>query len=81
MVYSPIEHIDTPRHELLSPEETTAKLREMKTDIGRLLIIKDTDPVVRYYGWPIGGLVRIYRDDSVINILASHSINYRVIMG
>lgn len=81
MVYSPVEHVDTPRHVLLSPQETVEKLREMKTDIGRLLIIKESDPVVKYYGWPVGGLVCIYRDDSVVSVLAPKSINYRVIMG
>jgi DNA-directed RNA polymerase subunit H (RpoH/RPB5) len=81
LTYNPTRHVDTPRHELLSPEETQAKLREMKADISKLLIIKVDDPVVRYYGWTPGGLVRVYRDDRAVSVLAPKSINYRVIVG
>ena len=81
LTYNPVNHVDTPRHELLSPEETSAKLREMKTDVSGLLIIKSTDPVVRYYGWSPGGLVRVHRNDSSISVLAPQSINYRIIVG
>jgi len=79
--YNPIRHVDTPRHELLSPEETQAKLKEMRVDMSKLLIIKVNDPVIRYYGWPVGGLVRVHRDDRAISILAPKSVNYRVIVG
>lgn len=81
LTYNPTRHVDTPRHELLSAIEATAKLIEMKTDVSKLLIIKVNDPVVRYYGWPAGGLVRVHRDDSAVSIIAPKSINYRVIVG
>lgn len=80
LTYNPTTHVDTPRHELLSEEEKIAKLREMRVDVSKLLLIKSTDPVVRYYGWTPGGIVRIHRDDSSISILAPKSINYRVIV-
>ena len=81
LTYNPTRHVDTPRHEILSPEESHAKLREMRTDVSKLLIIKVNDPVVRYYGWPAGGLIRVHRDDSSVSILAPKSINYRIIVG
>jgi DNA-directed RNA polymerase subunit H (RpoH/RPB5) len=81
LTYNPTLHVDTPRHELLSAEETREKLREMKVDISKLLIIKINDPIVRYYGWTTGGLVRIHRNDRAISILAPKSINYRLIVG
>lgn len=81
LTYNPTRHVDTPRHELLSPEEAQAKLRELRVDLSKLLIIKVSDPIVRYYGWTAGGLVRVYRDDSAVSILAPKSINYRVIVG
>lgn len=80
LTYNPTKHVDTPYHELLSPKEAQAKLREMRTDVSKLLLIKTTDPIVRYYGWPRGGLVRIHRDDSAVSILAPKSINYRIIV-
>jgi DNA-directed RNA polymerase subunit H (RpoH/RPB5) len=80
LTYNPTRHVDVPRHELLSPEETQAKLIEMKADKSKLLIIKADDPIVRYYGWKPGGLIRIHRDDRAISIIGSKSINYRVIV-
>lgn len=81
LIYNPTSHVDTPRHELLSPEETQAKLRELRVDLSKLLIIKVDDAVVRYYGWTPGNLVRVYRDDQAVSVLAPKSINYRVIVG
>lgn len=81
LTFNPVNHVDTPRHELLSPEEATAKLREMKADVSKLLLMKTTDPICRYYGWPAGGLVRVHRNDSAVSVLAPKSINYRVIIG
>ena len=79
--HNPTHHVDTTRHELLSPQEKEAKLREMRTDISKLSIMRENDPICRYYGWPVGGLVRVHRDDSAISILAPKSINYRIIVG
>lgn len=81
LVYNPTTHIDTPYHELLSPEEAKLKLVELKVDISKLLILRADDAIVRYYGWSAGGIVRIHRDDQYISILAPKSINYRVIVG
>lgn len=81
LTYNPTLHVDSPRHELLSPEYARAKLQELKADLSKLLIIRSTDPIVRYYGWSAGSLVRIHRDDQAISILSPKSINYRVIVG
>lgn len=81
LTYNPTRHVDTPRHELLSPEDAQAKLRELRVDLSKLLILKVDDPVVRYYGWTAGNLVRIHRDDQTVSILSPKSINYRVIVG
>lgn len=81
LTYNPTRHVDTPRHELLTPEAAEAKLRELRVDRSKLLIIKVDDPVVRYYGWTAGGIVRVHRDDHTVSVLAPKSINYRVIVG
>jgi DNA-directed RNA polymerase subunit H (RpoH/RPB5) len=81
LTHNPTKHVDTPRHELLSPEEAQAKLRELRVCLSGLLLLKVDDPVVRYYGWTAGNLIRVHRNDQVVSILAPKSINYRVIVG
>lgn len=81
LTYNPVRHVDTPRHELLSPEAAELKLRELRVDRSKLLIIKIDDPVIRYYGWTSGGIVRVHRNDESVSILSPKSINYRVIVG
>jgi DNA-directed RNA polymerase subunit H (RpoH/RPB5) len=81
LTYNPTQAEDTPKHELLSEEAGRAKLRELRVDASKLLIMKLDDPVVRYYGWSAGRIVRVYRDDSAISILAPKTINYRIIVG
>jgi DNA-directed RNA polymerase subunit H (RpoH/RPB5) len=79
LTFNPTRHIEVPKHELLSPEEASAILVGMKVTPTQVPIIKINDPIVRYYNWPVGGLVRIYRNDDYIKILAPESIFYRII--
>jgi DNA-directed RNA polymerase subunit H (RpoH/RPB5) len=79
LTYNVTRHVDCPVHHLLTEEETTVLLQELRTPASKLPIIKATDPVVRYYGWPLGRVVAIDRDDSELNLLAPLSRQYRVI--
>lgn len=81
LTYNPTQSEDTPRHELLSEEDARAKLRELRVDASKLLIMKVDDPIIRYYGWSVGRMVRIHRNDGSISILAPKTINYRIIVG
>lgn len=80
LTYNPTHHIDVPRHELISREEATALLRAMKTDRSHMLVIRAKDPIIRYYNWPVGQIVRIYRTDAAVSVVAPRSVNYRVII-
>lgn len=80
LAYNPTYHVDVPRHELLSPEEAQAKLREMKTSAAYIPLMKSNDPIAKYYGWIAGNLIRIHRDDQVVSILSPKSINYRILV-
>jgi DNA-directed RNA polymerase subunit H (RpoH/RPB5) len=80
LTFDPTEHIDVPRHIRLSKEETAIKLKELKTDLSKLPLIKSTDPIVRFYGWEIGDVIKVERDDTAASILATKSINYRVVI-
>jgi DNA-directed RNA polymerase subunit H (RpoH/RPB5) len=79
LTFNPTLHIEVPKHELLTPEEANTILTGMKVTATQVPIIKVSDPIVRYYNWPVGGLVRIYRNDEDLNILAPKSIFYRII--
>lgn len=81
LTFNPVLHVDTPKHELLSPEETHSKLIELKATLSGIIICRVTDPVIKYYGWTAGNLVRIYRDDEYVSVLSPKSVNYRVIVG
>jgi DNA-directed RNA polymerase I, II, and III subunit RPABC1 len=80
LTYNPTRHVDVPRHVRLPREEASAKLIEMRTDISKLPLIRITDPIAKYYGWSVGDLIQIHRDDSSVSILAPKSINYRVVV-
>jgi DNA-directed RNA polymerase subunit H (RpoH/RPB5) len=80
LAYNPTTHVDTPRHELVPPEEEEALLRSMKTDRSKMLLIKESDPIVRYYGWRAKGIIRIHRDDRAVSVLSPKTINYRFII-
>ncbi len=80
LTYNPTTHIFTPKHEALTQDEVKSKLAEWKVDISKLLIIESTDPIVKYYGWTPGQVIRIYRNDDYISVLTPKSINYRVVL-
>jgi DNA-directed RNA polymerase subunit H (RpoH/RPB5) len=81
LTYNPTKHVKVSRHILLSKEEAIIKMRQMKTDISRLPTMSVDCPISKYYGWKIGDLIKIERNDSSLNILTPKSLNYRIILG
>lgn len=60
------KHVLVPKHELLTKDETMTllkKYRSVKTQLPRIL---KSDPVIRYYGWNKGDIVRIIRKSGEI---------------
>jgi DNA-directed RNA polymerase subunit H (RpoH/RPB5) len=80
LTYNPIYHVDVPRHELIPPDQVPQLLNEMKVSISLLPLMKQDEPIAKYYGWPVGSVIRIYRNDDYISILSPKSINYRVVI-
>jgi DNA-directed RNA polymerases I, II, and III subunit RPABC1 len=80
LTYNPTKHVDTPKHELLTPEEKAKVLSDLRVDITKLLLIRADDPIVLYYGWSVGDVIRIRRNDRQVSVLAPESINYRVVV-
>jgi DNA-directed RNA polymerase subunit H (RpoH/RPB5) len=78
--FDPLEHIDVSEHILLTKEEALNLMAMTKTNITMLPLIKANDPIIKYYGWTKGGIVKIIRHDSSVSVLSEKSINYRVIV-
>lgn len=55
------KHRLVPRHTLLCPAERRRVLEALGCKASALPKIREGDPVVRYYGWPAGAVVRIDR--------------------
>lgn len=80
LTFNATEHQDVPVHELVPTAEEAQLLRSMKTDKRHMLVMKVSDPIVQYYNWHVGRVVRIYRNDSAVSVLAPLTVNYRVIV-
>lgn len=80
LMYNVVNHEYVPRHKLLSVTKQAQLLEKMKIKLSQLSQIMHYDPVIKYYGWPRGRIVKIYRVDDVIAVMNKNSINYRVIV-
>jgi len=76
LMFNVIKHSFVPKHELL----TDAEVKELTKTIRlkQLSEIYITDPVVRYYNWPMYSVVRVYEEDQN-GLISSVTINYRLI--
>lgn len=54
-------HALVPKHEALTPEEVAALCQKHNVTVEKLPSYDRNDPIVRYYGWKPGTVVRIYR--------------------
>jgi DNA-directed RNA polymerase subunit H (RpoH/RPB5) len=57
-----MEHCLVPRHTLLTSAEKRALLQKLGSKPSSLPRIRDTDPVVRFMKFPVGGVLRIQRN-------------------
>lgn len=78
--YNPIDHTYGSKHILLSKEEARAKLRELKSNIDNIPLASLNDPIIKHYGWQVGDIIKIIREDDV-NQLTTHNLNYRLVIG
>jgi DNA-directed RNA polymerase subunit H len=80
LTYNPTLHYDVPVHELVPSDQADRLLAELKVTPANMLLIREDDPIIRYYGWSPGNIIRVYRNDISISMLAPRSINYRVVI-
>lgn len=74
-----IKHIYVPRHELLSPVQANEVLRRNKATLIQLPQISINDPVVKFNGWKIGGIVRISREELFLDLVNRRYYVYKAI--
>jgi DNA-directed RNA polymerases I, II, and III subunit RPABC1 len=79
LYHNPTQQVDAQIHELIKEPEASKLLKAMKVKLSQLMIIGVDDPIIKFYGWEPGQLVRIRRVDDVIAVLTKHSVTYKVI--
>lgn len=75
-----VDHRYTPPHSLLTPEETAAYLAANGITAEKNALVKASDPVVRYYGWRPGQVLRIIRDYSSLDMPSGRCVAYRTVV-
>ena len=70
-----IDHTLVPRHELLGTQDKKGLLQKLGCKATSLPRIKESDPVVRFMRFPVGGVVKIER-----NIGSNQETYYRVVV-
>lgn len=80
LTYSPLLHVDVPTHVRLDPAVAVERLRGMRAIKARMLFITKNDPIVRYFGWEVGDVIEIQRNDIDAGILTPRSTTYRTVI-
>lgn len=78
--YNALQHVTNQQHILLTAEEVIELEKEVKLDKSKFPGIKLDNPVVEYYGWEQGDVIKIIRTERHINILGKKNINYRIVI-
>ena len=63
LLFDPTEHIKTPLHKRMTPEEIVAELGTIPRV--NLPSIRLDDRIVKFYGWNVDDIIRIYRPDGI----------------
>jgi len=78
--YNPVQHVTNQQHILLSNDEVSELEKELKLDKSKFPGIKLDNPIIEYYGWEQGDVIKIIRTERHVSILAKKSINYRIVI-
>lgn len=77
---NPTTHVLAPHHTRLSDDERRNILTKYKLQPRQILVISIDDPIVRYYGWNIGDMIRVDRVNLATNkTMAKTSLAYRMV--
>lgn len=78
--YNAVQHVTNQQHIRLSPDEVSELEKELKLAKSGFPGIKLDNPIVEYYGWEQGDVIKIIRTERHVAILAKKSINYRIVI-
>lgn len=78
LMMDPSEHIGVDEHIKLSPQEKADFLLQTRVGETQLPLISIEDPIVRYYNWGLGSIIKILRYDT-INPAFPATLNYRIV--
>lgn len=79
LAYNPTQHIYTSKHTKIPKEDVPRLLRELKVRETQLTIFSPNDVIVKYYGWKPGDIIKVEREDDMVSVLCTKSVNYRMI--
>jgi len=79
LMFCPIEHILTPKHERIPTDGVAPLLAALQTSTNKMPFIYSNDPIVKWYGWTVGDIIKIYRDDNT-KITVKKSYQYRAVV-
>jgi len=65
-LFSLPRHVYVPKHSLLSEEDKQLFLKKRNLFIEQLPLIRKNDPIIKYYGWQKGNIVKIQRPGWVV---------------
>lgn len=79
LVYNPTLHTFYYPHHLLDEDERRKELSENKIRPDQLPIILKLDPIVRYFDWTVGGIVKIDRTERYLEMPSTKGYYLRLI--
>lgn len=79
LLINPTNHIFYYPHSLLNEEERRQELADNNIRPDQLPIILKTDPIVKYFNWDVGGVVKIERIERYLEVPAPKGYYMRLI--
>lgn len=79
LAYNPTKHYLVPRHEPLTRQEAQKFLRDNKLKLNQMPILSVYDPIARYYGFRVGQIIKIHRQNLFYESLVENNIFYRAV--
>lgn len=80
LLYNPLEHILSPRYEVIPSDQESKLLERMGLTKDKLPEALDNDPSIKFLGCQIGQIVKITRKQIFLPVLASKSVIFRVVI-
>lgn len=80
LLINPTKHTYSRFMEKIPDEFVDNKLTELNCTKKDLTLLTSNDPIVRWYGWNIGDMIKIHRNDDDIPLTSTKTFGYRLII-